>query len=303
VNATGRWGRLKVGVTGFETIGRENVGGMVKGKIVMGVNARYNWGKVDVWGEVATSQEEKWGLGTIAGVRYRPVSELNLLAIYRYYSPEYVNPYANVLCSKTRISDEHGGYVGVEYNRLKNWDLSAFVDVWKDGYELIAQSEYLPRLDYRMFIRFRAKQKDELDTYALRWNSVWQLGNWRLKTQVDGNLVVSQSGLSYGWSVLQDVEYRLTNIPIVLQLRAQAFDARAWNNRVYIYENDVLYAYAMPFVYGLGGRFWLNARYKINDTFSLYLRVSETIYQSRWAADHDKESTRTDIHALLRVKL
>lgn len=303
VNATGRWGRLKVGVTGFETIGRENVGGMVKGKIVMGVNARYNWGKVDVWGEVATSQEEKWGLGTIAGVRYRPVSELNLLAIYRYYSPEYVNPYANVLCSKTRISDEHGGYVGVEYNRLKNWDLSAFVDVWKGGYELIAQSEYLPRLDYRMFIRFRAKQKDELDTYALRWNSVWQLGNWRLKTQVDGNLVVSQSGLSYGWSVLQDVEYRLTNIPIVLQLRAQAFDARAWNNRVYIYENDVLYAYAMPFVYGLGGRFWLNARYKINDTFSLYLRVSETIYQSRWAADHDKESTRTDIHALLRVKL
>ena len=98
-------------------------------------------------------------------------------------------------------------------------------------------------------------------------------------------------------------EYRFSEVPIVLQFRAQAFDAREWNNRVYIYENDVLYAYAIPFVYGLGGRFWLNARYKINDIFSVYLRVSETIYQDAWAVEHDKKSTRTDVHALLRVKL
>jgi hypothetical protein len=89
----------------------------------------------------------------------------------------------------------------------------------------------------------------------------------------------------------------------VLQFRAQAFDARVWDNRVYIYENDVLYAYSIPFVYGFGGRFWLNARYKINDIFSVYLRVSETINQSKWAILHDKKSTRTDIHALVRVKL
>ena len=102
---------------------------------------------------------------------------------------------------------------------------------------------------------------------------------------------------------MQDIEYHLPTIPIVLQLRLQAFDARQWNNRIYAYENDVLYAYSIPNVYGLGGRFWLNARYKINDTFSLYLRVSETIYQRAWAIEHDKKSTRTDVHALLRVKL
>ena len=65
----------------------------------------------------------------------------------------------------------------------------------------------------------------------------------------------------------------------------------------------MLYAYAIPFVYGLGGRFWLNARYKINDTFAVYLRVSETVYQGAWAAAHNKKHTRTDVHALLRVKL
>lgn len=321
VNATGRWNRLKVGITAVETIEatssqfRERSQASYSLEVkddeskrratsgVMGVNARWNMGKVDIWGEVATSHGNTWGVGVITGVRYRPISDLNLLAIYRYYSPEFDNVYANSLCSWSRMKDEHGGYLGLEYNRLRNWQLSAFGDVWKTGFETMAQADFIPQKDYRMHTRFRVKRKDEKDTYSLRWNMVYEFGQWKMKTQADGNMVQAKGVWTYGWSVLQDVEYRFSEVPIVLQLRAQAFDAREWNNRVYIYENDVLYAYAIPFVYGLGGRFWLNARYKINDTFSLYLRVSETIYQRAWAWEHDKKSTRTDVHALLRVKL
>ena len=316
VNATGRWNRLKVGVTAVEEIEatssqfreRSQASYSLEMKRreasgVMGVNARWNMGKVDIWGEVATSHGNKWGVGVITGVRYRPISDLNLLAIYRYYSPEFDNVYANSLCSWSRMKDEHGGYLGVEYNRLKNWQLSAFGDIWKTGFETMAQADFVPLKDYRMHTRFRVKRKDEKDTYSLRWNMVYEFGQWKMKTQADGNMVQAEGEWTYGWSVLQDVEYRFSEVPIVLQLRAQAFDAREWNNRVYIYENDVLYAYAIPFVYGLGGRFWLNARYKINDIFSVYLRVSETIYQSAWAMEHDKKGSRTDVHALLRVKL
>ena len=308
VNATGRWKQLKVGVTAVEEIEARDEKLEVKGerleaKGVIGVNARWNWGKVDIWGEVAGSKGEQWGIGGIAGIRYTPISDLNLRAIYRYYSPEFDNVYANALCSWTRMKDEHGGYLGIEYNRLSNWQLSAFGDVWKSGFETMIQTDFVPQKDYRMHMRFRVKRKDKKDTYSLRWNMVYKVGQWKMKTQADGNLVYVNSGLSYGWSVLQDVEYRFAKVPIVLQLRAQAFDARKWDNRVYIYENDVLYAYAIPFVYGMGGRLWLNARYKINNTFSVYLRVSETIYQQAWAMEHNKKCTRTDVHALLRVKL
>ena len=301
VNATARWKKLKVGVTGVEEFKGDRL--KVKGNGAMGANVRYNWGKVDIWGEVAASHTEQWGWGTIMGLRVNPISDLNLLAIYRYYSPEYDNIYANALSSKTRVYDEHGGYVGVEYNRLRNWQLSVFGDVWKKGYETMAQADFVPKKDYKMHMRLRAKKKNEIDTYSARWNIIWDLGPWKLKTQADGNIVYAKEKWSYGWSLLQDVEYHFTNVPIVLQLRAQVFNAKEWNNRVYIYENDVLYAYAIPFVYGLGGRFWLNARYKINDRFSVYLRVSETVYQHAWAIEHDKKSTRTDVHALLRVKL
>ena len=303
VNATARWKRLKVGVTGVESLKLNVESQKLSNNGAMGANVRYNWGMVDVWGEVAASHTEQWGWGTIMGLKVNPITDLNLLAIYRYYSPEYENIYANALCSTTRIRDEHGGYLGVEYNRLKNWQLSVFGDVWKTGYETMVQADFFSPKDFQMHLRLRAKRKNEIDTYSARWNGVWELGQWKLKTQVDANMVYANEQWSYGCSVFQDVEYRLTQVPIVLQFRAQAFDARAWNNRVYIYENDVLYAYAIPFVYGVGGRFWLNARYKINDTFALYLRVSETVYQPTWAVAHDKHNTRTDIHALLRVKL
>lgn len=306
VNITARWKKLKVGVTGIEAMRRETKDDEAirqENKGAIGANVRYNWGKVDVWGEVAASHTEQWSWGTIMGLRVNPISDLNLVAIYRYYSPEYDNIYANALSSKTRVYDEHGGYFGVEYNRLKNWQLSFFCDIWKEGYETIAQADFVPKKDYKMHMRLRAKSKNEIDTYSARWNTIWDLGSWKLKTQADGNMVYTKEKWSYGWSLFQDIEYHFADVPIVLQLRAQAFNAKEWNNRVYIYENDVLYAYAIPFVYGIGGRFWLNARYKINDTFSVYLRVSETVYQNAWAIEHDKKSTRTDVHALLRVKL
>ena len=309
VNATGKWKRLKVGVTAVEEIRQPTPDPSLKGgellstHAVMGMNARWNQGKVDLWGELATNPGNEWGVAGIAGIRYTPISDVNLVGIYRYYSPEFDNTYANALCSWTRIKDEHGGYIGIEYNQLKNWQLSAYGDVWKTGFETMAQADFAAQKNYRMHTRFRMKRKDEKDTYSLRWNMVYQVGDWKLKTQADGNMVYTHGGLNYGWSVLQDVEYRFREVPIVLQLRAQVFDAKEWDNRIYIYENDVLYAYAIPFVYGLGGRFWLNARYNINDTFSLYLRVSETVYQNAWAIRHSKESTRTDVHVLLRVKV
>ena len=202
VNATGRWKRLKVGLTAIENIYSSST------QAVIGANVRWNMGKVDIWGEVATSQGERWGVATIAGVRYTPLSDLNLLAIYRYYSPDYNNIYANTLCSWTRIKDEHGGYVGIEYNRFKNWQLSAFGDIWKTGFETMMQADFIPQKDYRMHTRFRVKRKDEKDTYSLRWNMVYEVGLWKMKTQLDGNVVQNIGQCTDGWSVFQDVEYR-----------------------------------------------------------------------------------------------
>ena len=298
VNVTGKWKKLKVGISAIENLYSDST----NAQSVVGINARYNWGRVDLWGEVAATQGVRWGWSGIMGMKFTPISDVNLLALYRYYSPNFDNPYAYAFSEKSRLNDENGFYLGVDVRTFSKWRLAAYVDAFREGYDVMTQADFIPNKTYDMNWRLRARRQVGKDTYALRYRFVYRLHDWVFRTQMDANMVKTD-GWNYGVSLLQDVEYHLPTLPIVLQMRAQAFDARKWNNRIYAYENDVLYAYSIPNVYGLGGRFWLNARYKINDTFSLYLRVSETIYQQAWAVEHDKNSTRTDVHALLRVKL
>lgn len=311
-NVTGRWRQLKVGITAIENLYSDTA---QASQAVVGLNARYNFGRVDLWGEVAVTQGKHWGAGTIAGARFTPISGVGVLAIYRYYSPHYNNRYAYSLSEHSRLNDESGFYVGAEVNRLKHWRWAAYADGFRSGYDGLLQADFTPTDMYGMTWRVRARRQDNRDTYAFRYQFTYELPHWRFRTQLDANMVkadtyigrsdaiAARHGWGHGFSVFQDVEYRLERVPIVLQVRLQAFDARLWYNRIYAYEHDVLYAYSFPNVYGVGGRCYLNARYRVNDVMSVYLRLSETVYGKKWAEAHDKKSTRTDVHVLVKVRL
>ena len=111
-------------------------------------------------------------------------------------------------------------------------------------------------------------------------------------------------------TVFQDLAYDFsqrstlnTKLPLTIKLRVQGFDCRNWDNRIYAYEHDVLYAFSIPATYGLGGRAYVCLKWQIIEQLALYLKVSETVYQKNWAEEHDKSVTRTDVHLLLRAKL
>ncbi len=309
---TARWKQLKVGITALENLYSD---ASSPPQMVVGLNARYNMGRLDIWGEIATTQGEKWGIGGIGGLRLTPVSGLELLALYRYYSADYNNLYAHSFSEKTKVNDENGFYLGMEVRRLRHWRFTTYIDGFQNGYDGLLQADFQPRQAYAMSWKIRVRRQTNRETYAFRYRFVYTLSQWTFRTQADMNYVLADSykgndyallpniGLGYGASVYQDVEYRVRRVPIVLQFRAQAFDARLWYNRIYAYENDVLYAAAFPYVYGVGGRLYANARYRINDIVSVYLRLSETIYHARWAADKSKKPTRTDVHLLVRIKL
>jgi hypothetical protein len=172
--------------------------------------------------------------------------------------------------------------------------------------------------------RLRAKQKGGLGTYSTRAWFDYRNNGWSLRSTAEANIIPSKlsvpsdralgqrtlnSQLTYGYTVFQDIAYNFqmgngkSQIPLELRCRLQWFDAREWANRIYLYEHDVLYAWSIPAVYGLGGRFILNLRWQIIPQLAMYLRLSETVYSKQWATIHSRPSTRTDIHLLLRAKL
>ena len=295
------------------------------------------------------STRDKWGLGVIAGSRFYPTSGVSLIALYRYYSPYFDNALGYAFSETSRLGDENGGYLGFEITRLKNWRFLGYGDLFyfsgpkygipqypSIGYDAlfemqyhkplnspygVSRSEELSTLNYSL--RLRAKQKGGLGTYSTRAWFDYRNNGWSLRTTAEANIIPSFSEAAqsiipqYGYTVFQDIAYDFTtctphHTPLSLRLRLQWFDAREWDNRIYCYEYDVLYAYSIPAVYGLGGRAFLCLRWQIIPQLTLYFRASETIYARDWYIQKHpsfqggaggKLPTRTDLHLLLRATL
>ena len=278
---------------------------------------------------------QKWGLGLIAGSRFYPASGVSLIALYRYYSPWFDNALGYAFSETSRLGDENGGYLGFDITRWHNWRLIGYADVFYFsgpkyglpegntlGYDALLETQYhspisniqspISNAQWSLALRLRARQKGDLSTYSARVQFDWQRGGWSLRTTADANLTPNQlttnPSIPYGITLAQDIAYNFeiinlkSKIPLTLKFRVQWFDAREWANRIYMYEHDVLYAFSIPAVYGLGGRAYLCLRWQIIKQLAVYLRVSETVYAKSWAVAHDRSMTRTDIHFLLRAK-
>ena len=326
-NLTFKHRRLKFGLTAVENVYSDSLQyyfehaaynqNYFRGdrQAVLGMNFRYNHGWFDLFGEVAAAQNQKWGVGTEVGCRFLPVSDVGLVVLYRYYSPTFDNTLGYGFSETSRINDEHGVYLGAEIKRLKDWRFEVYGDVFRFsaqkygikyapswGYDVMAQADWVPKHDWSMSWRLRAREKGRKGLYSFRYQFNWQSGGWKLRTEANANLKNDTTHtLTYGISAHQDIQYAFAKIPIVLQLRLQGFDVRNWDNRIYTYENDVLYAFSIPATYGTGGRFYLNFRWRILPQLALYLRISETIYAKSWASQRDISQYRTDIHLLIRA--
>ena len=288
-------------------------------------------------------REAHWGFGLIAGSRFYPTQGISLIALYRYYSPFFDNALGYAFSETSRLGDENGGFLGFDITRLKNWRFSGYADVFYFsgpkygipqsptlGYDAMAEMQYhSPMTNYQsqitnhqwsLSLRLRARKKGDLSTYSARFQFNWQRDALSLRTNVDANLTpnpLNTNPLTYGISIYQDLAYNFQmangKCPISFHLRLQAFDARNWDNRIYCYEHDVLYAFSIPAVYGLGGRAYLSLKWQIIPQLALYFRASETIYARDWYIEKYPQSpitnhplqlpTRTDLHLLLRATL
>ena len=312
-NATFTYKQFKIGFTAIENIFNPD-----SLQFVGGLNARYNFGKYDLFGEIAIAQNDIWGLAGIIGARFYPINGLDLILLYRDYSSSFSNPFANSFAESSNISNERGFYIGTEIRLIPKWNIKMYVDGFKfpnrryqtpkpsNGYDLVLDSYFELHQNALMSWKIRAKYIKFMHTYSLRYFYNWQNSNWTLRTRLDGNIVKNiENKYSFGYSITQDIHYSFTNIkiPITLQLRLQGFNAQKWDNRIYMYENDVLYSFSIPAIYGLGGKIYLNSRFKIHDIVSLYLKVCETIYADKWAKQIDKKNTDTDIHISVRISI
>ena len=134
-----------------------------------GLHYRMRWQKLNVFGE--TAMTDNGAMATINGFSFSPLSQVNMVVMHRYYSPEYDTFYATAFSETSRINNESGFYLGAEIRPYKKWKISAYADSYRFpwpkygidmpsvGADYLFQADYAAKRNVAMFWRFKYEEK------------------------------------------------------------------------------------------------------------------------------------------------
>jgi len=133
---------------------------------------------------------------------------------------------------------------------------------------LIEETRQSARLhvDYRFSERLRLRSRIEGARYVERG------------PQFSDNDFGAQRGTDYGVILYQDVRFKPFD-GLRLDARLAFFDTDSYGARVYAYENDLLYSFAVPAYSGTGRRFYLLARWAPTDRITLEAKYGATRFR------------------------
>ena len=110
-----------------------------------------------------------------------------------------------------------------------------------------------------------------------------------------------------GYLVYQDFIYNKHEKPWLLNARYALFDTDTYNERLYAYESDVLYAFSIPAYYYKGSRFYLMGKYSFGRRLDLWIRYSLTYYANKTTIgsglDQIDGNSKSDVKVQIRLRL
>ncbi|MDR0368578.1 MAG: helix-hairpin-helix domain-containing protein [Bacteroidales bacterium] len=288
--------------------------------------------KVGFFGELAMSKN--LGFASLNGMIFHIDPRFSLSVLHRYYSRDYQALNGGAFGESAANANEHGLFVGYQFILSKYFTLNMHLDYFRfewlryrvdapsDGYEAQTKVEF--RLNRRFSAYFRLKYKQKAINYAanyyneithyhrqsyrLHWvyNPFFQL---TLKSRIEilNYQAAKHADFRQGYIMYQDIKWSLKKIPLNVSLRFAVFDAYSYNERIYTYEDDVLYAFSVPAFYGKGTRVYLSGKISITSYLDLWAKIAQTFYRDKTSIGNSLTfidgNTRTDVKMQVMIKL
>jgi hypothetical protein len=121
--------------------------------------------------------------------------------------------------------------------------------------------------------------------------------NLTLGTRIDYK-IIDPSG-SKGVLLLEDLNFRVRSVPVSFWLRYCVFKTDDYDSRVYTWENDLLYTFSIPALYGNGSRFYLMTGWKISSKAELRFKYGILSDSDNQGADSDIEEFRLQLKLVI----
>ncbi len=271
------------------------------------VDYKLRWRKFYLFGETAMLDNN--AMATLNGLTVSPTSTISFIVLQRYFAPEYDAIFSSAFAETSRVNNENGLYFGAEVRPFRSWKFSAYADSYtfpwikygintagSTGYDLFFQADYVPKRNVTMYWRAKYESKadnmtDSLSTYSIgtldkgyfRYVLQYSITSQLKLRNVFEVTYAKQTGTddTYGYLLRQDLSYTFRKIPFSFNLCYEFFDAVNYENRIYAYEQDILYAFSVPALYGVGSRYYLNAKYTATKNLTFYFKIAQTVYMDR----------------------
>ena len=295
----------------------------------VGVYSNYRWKEFSFFGEAARSKSG--GYGAIAGFTATVGPKVALAMLLRKYEKDFHSIRGTAFGENTNNINEKGIYWGLKYTISQKFYLTAYYDTYQfpwlkfntnapsAGNDYLIRFNYQPKEAVRFYLQIRSETKDATTNATETSQNIIMPGT---KNQILANLDLSindrlstKSRIQYsdyqlngkkttGYAFIQDLNFNWKKWRF--SSRIALFDTEGNQNRQYVYEKDVLYAFSIPAYSGQGIRNYLLLQYKASSKISFWARVASTTYNDRKTIGSGLETIqgnqKTDVKFQIRYK-
>jgi len=262
--------------------------------------------KTNLFGEFSMSRNGGWAL--LNGITHTTASGSVFGMLVREYRPAYQNPMAGAAGRRDNNANDRGVKMMAEVPLPKKislqWSTELYSHPWLTyrmvnagrGSEHILKLLYRPGAAGELSLRYRFRSDQQKSSSNRSWiDSLLTRSRHELKgaarfpvsaslslgCQAAWNLQKSDKKKNSGSLLHIDMHYHPLSIPLKWTFRYALFHTTDYNNRIYAYENDLLYASSMPAYYGKGTRVYAMVWYGLSQHFDIWLKFSLTCYTDR----------------------
>jgi hypothetical protein len=295
----------------------------------IGAFVNYSFANFTFFSEMAHTIDE--GTALVAGTIGSLGRNFDVSLLYRNYARNFHSFNANAFAENSSPQNERGIYWGWKYRITRQYSIASYIDVFRfpwlrfrsyspsNGHEYLLRFNYQPSKNILMFAQFRQEQKQRNTSSDEHLYTTFDASkrnyvlcadysiseNFRMKTRVQYSTFTSDTKTSDGFAVTQDisVSYRRWKYTA----RYALFHSDDFDNRQYVFENDVWLAYSLPAYYGTGVRNFLLIEYKLNKHLTLWARWASTRYSHQEnigsGGDQITGNRRNDVKFQVRIRL
>jgi hypothetical protein len=298
-----------------------------------GIDFQVRFHSVYLFGEVCRSING--GLAAIAGMVITPDPGFSLTVIARNYQPAFQNLNSNAFGQNSRNTNEKGIFGSAQTNIGHGISFAGYLDLfsfpwlryrvdaptqgtewgvagfWSAARNLMLQLRYCQKGTYinEPGTDSRLNNLIKNRTGSYRFHSQFQINQGiHLGTRLEVRETKTGAGQTgFGYLVYQDIRIRPERSPLGGTLRYAVFDIPGYDQRIYVYEPEVLWGYSVPAYSGKGMRLCLVLNWEITRKIETWLRFGLYNYSDRevvgTGADQTTGNLRADLSCQILLKL